>query len=80
MTLCEAAAEAGGKAKSLRRADGHPTEHQSAHLFSPLSTLLSLLSRIPNGEGQTILDNLVNIGSVRVTSDGFIGRPDPSSP
>ena len=80
VTLCEAAAEAGGKAKSLRRPDGQPTEHSLRIYSDHYQTLLSLLSRIPNGEGQTILDNLVNIGSVRVTSEGFIGRPDPPSP
>ena len=80
VTLCEAAAEAGGKAKSLRRPDGHPTEHSLRIYSDHYQTLLSLLSRIPNGEGQTILDNLVRIGSVRVTSQGYIGRPDPPSP
>ncbi len=80
VTLCEAAPEAGGKAKSLRRPDGHPTEHSLRIYSDHYQTLLSLLSRIPNGEGQTILDNLVRIGSVRVTSEGLIGRPDPPSP
>jgi uncharacterized protein with NAD-binding domain and iron-sulfur cluster len=80
VTLCEAAAEAGGKAKSLRRPDGHPTEHSLRIYSDHYQTLLTLLSRIPNGEGQTILDNLVRIGSVRVTSEGYIGRPDPPSP
>ena len=80
VTLCEAAAEAGGKAKSLRRADGHPSEHSLRIYSDHYQTLLTLLSRIPNGEGQTILDNLVRIGSVRVTSQGFIGQPHPPSP
>ena len=80
VTLCEAAPEAGGKAKSLRRPDGHPTEHSLRIYSDHYQTLLSLLSRIPNGEGQTILDNLVSIGSVRVTGEGLIGRPDQPSP
>jgi uncharacterized protein with NAD-binding domain and iron-sulfur cluster len=80
VTLCEAAAEAGGKAKSLRRPDGHPTEHSLRIYSDHYQTLLTLLSRIPNGEGQTILDNLVRIGSVRVTSEGLIGQPHPPLP
>lgn len=75
VTLCEAASEAGGKAKSLRRADGHPIEHSMRIYLDYYQTLLTLLSRIPNDNGETILDNLVGVSAIRITEKGVIGRP-----
>lgn len=53
VTLCEAASEAGGKAKSLRLADGHPTEHSLRVYTDTYQTLLTLFSRIPTEHDRT---------------------------
>ncbi|ORV72777.1 FAD-dependent oxidoreductase [Mycobacterium gastri] len=75
VTLCEAAAEAGGKAKSLRRTDNHPTEHSLRIYLDYYQTLLTLFSRIPTENGMTVLDNLVGISPIRITEQGVIGKP-----
>lgn len=74
VTLCEATPEAGGKAKSLRRADGHPTEHSLRMYWFYYQTLLTLLSRIPTENGMTVLDNLVGVSLVRIYGHRIIGR------
>lgn len=74
VTLCEAAPEAGGKAKSVRLADGHPTEHSMRVYTDSYQTLLTLFSRIPTENGMTVLDNLVGVTPVRVYKDRSIGR------
>src|SRR3954453_19725871 len=66
VTLCEAAPEAGGKAKSIRLPDAHPTEHSLRIYPGTYQTLLSLFSRIPTEDGGTVLDNLVSVAAVRV--------------
>jgi uncharacterized protein with NAD-binding domain and iron-sulfur cluster len=78
--LCEAAPEAGGKAKSARRADGNPTEHSLRIYLDHYQTLLTLLSRIPTESGHTVLDNLVGISAVRVTAQSVIGEAKPPVP
>ncbi len=75
VTLCEAAPEAGGKAKSLRTADGHPTEHSLRVYADDYQTLLALFSRIPTGNAMTVLDNLVGVTAVRIFKDRSAGRP-----
>lgn len=74
VTLCEAASEAGGKAKSLRLADGHPTEHSLRVYTDTYQTLLTLFSRIPTEHDRTVLDNLVGVSMVSATAQGVIGR------
>ncbi|BBX99238.1 hydroxysqualene dehydroxylase [Mycobacterium lacus] len=74
VTLCEAAPEAGGKAKSLRLPDGHPTEHSLRVYMDNYQTLLALFSRIPTENGMTVLDNLVGVSPVRVYRDRSFGR------
>ncbi len=53
VTLCEAASEAGGKARDLRLADGHPTEHSLRVYTDTYQTLLTLFSRIPTEHDRT---------------------------
>ncbi|OSC40238.1 oxidoreductase, partial [Mycobacterium decipiens] len=74
VTLCEAAPEAGGKAKSLRRADGHPTEHSLRIYLDYYQTLLTLFARIPTQNGMTVLDNLVGVSAVRAYRHRAVGR------
>lgn len=74
VTLCEAAPEAGGKAKSVRLADGHPTEHSFRVYTDSYQTLLTLFSRIPTENGMTVLDNLVGVSLVSATEQGLIGQ------
>lgn len=74
VTLCEAASEAGGKAKSLRLADGHPTEHSLRVYTDTYQTLLTLFPRIPTEHDRTVLDNLVGVSMVSATAQGVIGR------
>ncbi|MCV7340301.1 putative oxidoreductase [Mycobacterium haemophilum DSM 44634] len=74
VTLCEAAPEAGGKAKSVRLADGHPTEHSLRVYTDSYQTLLRLFSRIPTENGMTVLDNLVGVTAVRVYKDRSMGK------
>ncbi|WP_204080232.1 hydroxysqualene dehydroxylase [Mycobacterium riyadhense] len=74
VTLCEAASEAGGKAKSVRLADGHPTEHSLRVYTDTYQTLLTLLSRIPTENDMTVLDNLVGVSLVSATKQGVIGK------
>lgn len=74
VTLCEAAPEAGGKAKSLRTANGHPTEHSLRVYMDNYQTLLPLFGRIPIENGMTVLDNLVGVTAVRIYNDRSIGR------
>lgn len=80
VTLCEAAPEAGGKAKSLRDADGQPTEHSLRIYLDYYQTLLTLFSRIPTEDGATVLDNLVGVSAIRVAGRGVIGRPTAPVP
>ncbi len=80
VTLCEAASEGGGKAKSLRDGDGHPTEHSMRIYLDYYQTLLTLFARIPTGKGSTVLDNLVGVSAIRVTGQGVIGRPSAPVP
>ncbi|MHA7651595.1 FAD-dependent oxidoreductase [Mycobacterium sp. ML4] len=75
VTLCEAASEGGGKAKSLRNAEGQPVEHSLRIYLDYYQTLLTLFSRIPAENGLSVLDNLVGVSAVRVTGKGVIGRP-----
>ncbi|BBX75767.1 FAD-dependent oxidoreductase [Mycobacterium shinjukuense] len=74
VTLCEAAPEAGGKAKSLRLPDGHPTEHSLRVYTDSYQTLLTLFSRIPTEDGMTVLDNLVGVSLVSAAERAVIGR------
>ncbi|WP_420873528.1 FAD-dependent oxidoreductase [Mycobacterium riyadhense] len=74
VTLCDAAPEAGGKAKSYRLADGHPTEHSLRVYTDSYQTLLTLFARIPTENGMTALDNLVGVSLVSATKRGVIGR------
>lgn len=74
VTLCEAAPQAGGKAKSFRRADGHPTEHSLRIYLDYYQTLLTLFARIPTESGGTVLDNLVGVNAVRVYRHRTFGR------
>ncbi|GAB7146160.1 FAD-dependent oxidoreductase [Mycobacterium riyadhense] len=74
VTMCEAAPEAGGKAKSLRLPDGHPTEHSLRIYLDSYQTLLTLFSRIPAENGSTVLDNLVGVSPVRVYRHRVVGR------
>jgi len=74
VTLCEAAPEAGGKAKSLRRPDGHPTEHSLRVYLDYYQTLLTLFLRIPTANGKTVLDNLVGVNAVRIYRHRTFGR------
>lgn len=74
VTLCESAPEAGGKAKSLRRPDGHPTEHSLRVYLDYYQTLLTLFLRIPADGGKTVLDNLVGVNAVRVYRHRTFGR------
>ncbi|WP_191499183.1 FAD-dependent oxidoreductase [Mycobacterium simulans] len=74
VTLCEAAPEAGGKAKSLRLPDGHPTEHSLRVYTDTYQTLLTLFSRIPSENGRTVLDNLLGVSLISATTRGVIGR------
>jgi uncharacterized protein with NAD-binding domain and iron-sulfur cluster len=80
VTMCEAAPEAGGKAKSIRLADGHPTEHSLRIYTDTYQTLLSLFSRIPTEGGRTVLDNLVSVDAVRVYKHRSFGRPVAPAP
>ncbi|KAA1250140.1 FAD-dependent oxidoreductase [Mycobacterium simiae] len=75
VTLCDAAPEGGGKAKSLRDADGHPIEHSMRIYLDYYQTLLTLCSRVPTENGSTVLDNLVGVSAIRVTGRGVIGHP-----
>ncbi|OSC31875.1 hypothetical protein B8W66_23860, partial [Mycobacterium decipiens] len=75
----EAAPEAGGKAKSLRRADGHPTEHSLRVYTDSYQTLLTLFARIPTQNG-TVLDNLVGVSLVSATKQRVIGRAAVPAP
>lgn len=75
VTLCEAASEAGGKAKSIRLADGHPTEHSLRVYTDDYQTLLTLFSRIPTGDDMTVLDNLVGVSLVSASEGRVIGHP-----
>lgn len=63
-----------GKAKSLRLADGHPTEHSLRVYTDTYQTLLTLFSRIPTEHDRTVLDNLVGVSMVSATAQGVIGR------
>ena len=74
VTLCEAAPEAGGKAKSLRRPDGHPTEHSLRMYWFYYQTLLTLIARIPTENGRTVLHNLVGVSLIRIYGRRIIGR------
>lgn len=74
VTVCEAAPEAGGKAKSFRRADGHPTEHSLRIYLDYYQTLLALFLRIPTQNGNTVVDNLVGVNAVRVYRHRTFGR------
>ncbi len=74
VTTCEAAPEAGGKAKSLRLPDDHPTEHSLRIYTDSYQTLLTLFSRIPTENGSTVLDNLLGVSVIRTTTRGAIGR------
>lgn len=80
VTLCEAAPEAGGKAKSLRRPDGHPTEHSLRVYLDYYQTLLTLFLRIPTEGGKTVLDNLVGVNAVRVYRHRTFGRASAPVP
>lgn len=80
VTLCDAAPEGGGKAKSLRDADGHPIEHSMRIYLDYYQTLLTLFSRIPADNGSTVLDNLVGVSAIRVTGKGVIGRVSAPAP
>lgn len=80
VTLCEAAGELGGKAKSRRTPEGNPTEHSLRVYSSDYTTLLPVLARIPAGEGRSVLDNLMLISPVRSFHDGLIGRAKPPRP
>ncbi|ACC41401.1 conserved hypothetical oxidoreductase [Mycobacterium marinum M] len=80
VTVCEAAPEAGGKAKSLRRPDGHPTEHSLRVYLDYYQTLLTLFLRIPTESGKTVLDNLVGVNAVRVYRHRTFGRAAAPAP
>ena len=74
VTLCEAAPEAGGKAKSFRLADGHPTEHSLRVYTAAYQTLLTLFLRIPTENANSVFDNLVSVSVVIGLPQGVIGR------
>lgn len=74
VTICESASALGGKAKSRRTPEGNPIEH-SLRVYSPeYQTLLSLLSRIPAGDGRFLLDNLVVVYGAQVFKRAVAGK------
>ena len=80
VTICESRRELGGKAKSGRTAEGNPTEH-SLRVFSiTYRTMLSLLARIPDGDGRFVLDNLVIVYLLRSLAGRLVGPKLPPQP
>jgi uncharacterized protein with NAD-binding domain and iron-sulfur cluster len=79
VTLCESTPSLGGKAKSVRTAEGHPTEH-SLRVYSPeYRTLLHLLAQIPFDENRTVLENLVAVRGAYRFKDSVVCRyADPA--
>jgi uncharacterized protein with NAD-binding domain and iron-sulfur cluster len=83
VTLCEAADQLGGKARSGRTTEGMPVEHSLRVYSAYYHALFTLLARIPAGNGRTVFDNLVGVDVVPVFADGPVGRwgrPRPVQP
>jgi uncharacterized protein with NAD-binding domain and iron-sulfur cluster len=83
VTLCEAAHNLGGKARSGRTPKGMPVEHSLRVYSAYYHALFTLLARIPAGDGRTVFDNLVGVDVLPVFADGPVGRgrrPRPVGP
>lgn len=80
VTLCESKLELGGKAKSMRLRDRHPTEHSLRGYGIGYQVLLTLMSRIPGDEGRPLLENLVCISPLRLYKGEVFGLETQHSP